>query len=67
MWWSINCDWIYGNRPKLHIGSYEIIDFKDLKPAKDCEHAKETYTEIRPFYWFESFPIAAHRSCRQIT
>ena len=24
------CDWIYGNRFKLHIGSYEIIDFKDF-------------------------------------
>ena len=23
-------DWIYGNRSKLHIGSYEIIDFKDF-------------------------------------
>ena len=22
------CDWIYGNRSKSHIGSYEIIDFK---------------------------------------
>ena len=26
-----NCDWIYGNRSKLHIGSYEIINFKDFK------------------------------------
>ena len=25
------CDRIYGNRSKSHIGSYEIIDFKDLK------------------------------------
>jgi len=25
------CDWIYGNRSKSHIGSYEIIDFKDFK------------------------------------
>jgi len=24
------CGWIYGNRSKLHIGSYEIIDFKDF-------------------------------------
>jgi len=24
------CDWIYGNRSKLHIGSYDIIDFKDF-------------------------------------
>jgi len=24
------CDWIYGNRSKSHIGSYEIIDFKDF-------------------------------------
>jgi len=23
-------DWIYGNRSKSHIGSYEIIDFKDF-------------------------------------
>jgi len=22
-----NCDWIYGNHSKSHIGSYEIIDF----------------------------------------
>ena len=29
---SVNhiCDWIYGNRSKSHIGSYEIIDFKDF-------------------------------------
>ena len=42
----INCDWIYGNRSKSHIGSYEIIDFKDfntLKLAKHCEHVNETY------------------------
>ena len=26
----INCDWIYGNRSKSHIGSYEIIDFEDF-------------------------------------
>jgi len=47
------CDWIYGNRSKSDIGSYEIIDFKDLnalKPAKDCEHANETYPEGRPFH-----------------
>ena len=25
------CDWIYGNRSKSHIGSYEMIDFKDFK------------------------------------
>ena len=25
----IICDWIYGNRSKSHIGSYEIINFKD--------------------------------------
>ena len=25
------CDWIYRNRSKSHIGSYEIIDFKDFK------------------------------------
>ena len=25
------CDWIYGNCSKLHIGSYEKIDFKDFK------------------------------------
>jgi len=32
---------------------YEIINFKDFKalqPAKDCEHANEAYTEVRPFY-----------------
>ena len=23
------CDWIYGNSSKLHIGSYEIIDFNN--------------------------------------
>jgi len=47
------CDWIYGNRSKSHIGNYEIIDFKDfkaLKPARDCEHANETFTEGRPFH-----------------
>jgi len=26
-----NCDWIYGNRSKLYIGSYEIIDFNEFK------------------------------------
>jgi len=26
----INCDLIYRNRSKSHIGSYEIIDFKDF-------------------------------------
>ena len=25
------CDWIYRNCSKSHIGSYEIIDFKDFK------------------------------------
>jgi len=24
------CDWIYENRSKSHIGSYDIIDFKDF-------------------------------------
>jgi len=24
------CGWIYGNRSKSHIGSYEIINFKDF-------------------------------------
>ena len=28
---NTKCDWIYGNHSKLHIGSYEIIDFKDFK------------------------------------
>ena len=28
---TYNCDWIYGNRSKSHIGSYKIIDFKDFK------------------------------------
>ena len=34
---NINCDWIYGIRSKSHIGSYEIVNFKDFsaKPAKD--------------------------------
>jgi len=27
---KLNCNWIYGNRSKSHIGSYEIIDFKDF-------------------------------------
>ena len=26
-----NFDWIYRNRSKLHIGRYEIINFKDFK------------------------------------
>ena len=48
-----NCDWIYGNCSKSHIGSYEKIDFEDfntLFPAKDCEHANEIYPEVRPFH-----------------
>jgi len=28
---ALICDWIYGNRSELHIGSYEIINFKDFK------------------------------------
>ena len=28
---DLKCDWIYGNHSKSHIGSYEIIDFKDFK------------------------------------
>ena len=28
---SIICDWIYRNRSKSHIGSYEIIDLKDFE------------------------------------
>ena len=28
---NYNCDWIYGNRSKSHIGSNEMIDFKDFK------------------------------------
>ena len=31
---TFNCDWIYGNRSKSHIGSYEIIDFEDFKDFK---------------------------------
>jgi len=27
----IKCDWINRNHSKSHIGSYEIIDFKDFK------------------------------------
>ena len=30
LWNTIICDWIYGNHSKSHIGSYEIIDFKDF-------------------------------------
>ena len=47
------CDWIYGNRSKLHIKSYEIIGFKDFKalqPAKDCELANETDIKGRPYH-----------------
>jgi len=47
------CDWIYGNHSKLHIGSYEIISFKDFK-AKDCEHANETQ-KLDHFTVFKSF------------
>ena len=36
--------------PNRTLESYEIINFKDFKAAKDCEHANETYTDIRPFY-----------------
>ena len=49
-------DWI---RSKLHIGSYEIIDFKDFKalqPAKDYEHVNETYTKVGHFTVLKSFP-----------
>jgi len=31
IWLNQKCDCIYENRSKLHIGSYEIIDFKDFK------------------------------------
>ena len=27
---TVKCDWIYGNRSKSHVESYEIIDFKAL-------------------------------------
>jgi len=30
-WMDVICDWIYGNRSKSHIESYEIINFKDFK------------------------------------
>ena len=65
----IICDRIYGNRSKLHIVSYEIMEFKDFKallPAKDCEHANETYKEGRPFRASLAL-VAAHRSSQQIT
>jgi len=39
-------DWIYVNRSKSQIGSYEIIDFKHY----NREHANETYTKGRPFH-----------------
>ena len=28
---KLHCDWIYRNRSKSHIGSYEMIDFKGFK------------------------------------
>jgi len=49
------CDWIYENCSKSHIGSYEIIDFKALLPAMDCEYTMKFTQKEDHFTVFESF------------
>jgi len=48
------CDWIYGNRSKSHIGSYEIIDFKDFNTLASYNQQRtvstQTYPEGRLFH-----------------
>ena len=46
----IKCDWIYGNRSKSHIGSYEIIDSKDFNTLQPAKHTNEIYPEGKPFH-----------------
>ena len=55
----MTCDWIYGNRSKSHIGSYEIIDFKNFKhynqPRIVSTQMKLTQ-KVDHFTVFKSFP-----------
>ena len=47
------CDWILENRSKLHIGSFEINSFKDLKQlqlAKGSKHENKNYTRDASIY-----------------
>ena len=48
------CDWIYGNHSKSHIGSYEIINFKDFKTLVST-WMKLTQKVVH-FTVFKSFP-----------
>ena len=57
----LTCDLILGNHSKSHIGSYEIIDFKDLiyynynHPRKVSMRMKLTQ-KVDQFIVFENLP-----------
>ena len=49
------CDWIYGNRSKSHIGSYEIIDFKDFNTLRVVSMRMKLSKKVDHFTVFNSF------------
>jgi len=56
---NIICDWIYRNRSKLHIGSYEKINFKDLKhynQPRIVNTRMKLTQKVDNFTVFKSFP-----------
>ena len=50
------CDWIYGNHSKSHIGSYEIIDFKDYSQPRIVSMRMKLTQKVDHFTVFKSFP-----------
>jgi len=65
------CDWIYGNQSESHIGSYEIIDFKDFNTsqglwAHEWNLPRRQTISLRLTAWTLAL-VTAHRTSRQIT
>jgi len=56
------CDWIYGNRSKLHTGSYRIIDFKDYNRPKIVSTRIKLTEKVDQFTVFESLPSTSYCS-----
>ena len=52
----IICDWIYGDRSKSHIRSYEIIDFKDYNQPRVVSMPMKLSQKVDHFTVFNSFP-----------
>jgi len=61
---DVICDWIYGNRSKSHIGSYEIIDFKDHDQPRIVSMRIKLTQKVDHFTVFNRFPSTS--GCREV-